>query len=187
MKRHNRFTRGIGFMLLVCVGLFTGSCGSKKAPETLTIKIIKTSGEVEPEIFAQAVRNFGSTHPGLILSASTEIIETDTPETAAAAMLAKSDVLIFSTLLNTKLRNQAEAYYPLSATEAVIPHLFDRAYAAAAPSTIWAMPLVLDPMVMVYKNSLAQYIPHTPPPNGWAEFIAGCEFSRGRDSLAPPY
>jgi len=185
MKIQNYAARALVSLFLLYLGLFSVSCGGKKkTTESLTVKILNAAGEIKPDAFKEELKTFAASYPGLIAGASVETVD---PNTNAISSAMKSDVLIFPSILNAQLRNQAEAFYPLSATATTLPQGLNTAYAAATPSTLWAVPLVLDPIVMVTKKSLEKSLGTQKVPSGWVDFYTACDLSKNWFKVLPPY
>ena len=104
-------------------------------------------------------------------SATVETVEAGTPFAGIVEKLNEADVVVFPSLLDMELRGHMESFYPLSATEAVIPGLLDRAYAGAQASTLWAMPFAVDPVVMLIKQDAVHATGDYHPPADWTKIV----------------
>lgn len=153
----------IVLILAVMVGLslFITSCGEKKPPEKLTIKIIDSENELTPDIYVQIVSDFAKTHPKLIVNCTPTIVLSDISANELVAKFIGTDVVIFPSLFNHELRSLPNAFYPIQPDNTEIPPVIDRAYAAEESGKSWAIPLIMDPMVMVLKQTF------NPPDLSW--------------------
>ncbi len=173
MKRSELFSYSIKhsalYLLPLCalISLFLCCGKEEKPPEELTLKILNIDGELKPEVFIQSASEYVAAVPDLILNTSTEIITADISSDELRSHLAKTDVVIFPSLVQKKLHSLPNAFYPVSVTASELPRVLDSAYAGSAPDSYWAVPLLLDPILMVIKEQAIKN--YQKNPSSWAD------------------
>lgn len=167
---------------------FLQSCSKPpKPPEILSVGILNAANEIRSDIYKEALKEFAAGIPGLIAGATEETVAPDIAEADLSRRLTGCDVAIFPTILNKKIRTYSDAFYPLSASDTVILPIFKQTYAAVAPASVWALPLVLDPVVMVYNQAVYDQLNRPAFPGDWAEMYYICELLKSDRKISPPY
>ena len=152
--------------------------------ERLNVIILNCADELKGDLFRQTAQDYAKAHPDLIVGATVETVEPGASLSEILEHLKEADVALFPSVLNGACRTRLESFYPLSATEAVIPPLLDTAYAGQQADTGWAAPLMIDPVVMVTKKTAVQSSGEEMPPSTWPniELMGGLAVSTGNGS-----
>ncbi len=153
-----KWVSGYAFGLFL-IALFIGSC-TKSTPtppaevkKNLNIKVLQTAGFLQDESFSQVANQYAQAHPELVVNCTPEVVSPDLAVENLAAQLNQYDVVIFSSVLNEKFRPQTSLFYPIQGIDLEMPPVIDTVYAGSAESSPWALPLLMDPVVVVVKKS----------------------------------
>lgn len=182
MESRVNFTQKIRLFLagVVISALIAGGCSQsedepqiEQTPEpqvdTLSVTWLQTSEQPVDAIktaFEEYVSGLEETE--LVFSAQVLSISPTAAEVMQAAN--QSDIVLFSSELNQQIRSQQAAFHPIEWGESYEPPAYlDAAYAASEPSTGWALPIALDPIVMIQKKDAALAIGENGPLTSWEE------------------
>lgn len=141
--------------IAIAVAVILAGCGSgkKEAKNELNVKVINTNGIVREDMVAKAIEQFSQANSGVIVHCTPETVASDITPEDLALQLTDCDAVIFSSLLNEKLRSQTSLFYPIQKRDVEVPPILDVAYAGSTESSFWAMPLLIDPTMMFVKKS----------------------------------
>ena len=148
-------------VVMVCVFLFSG-CGKEEKKESvqLNVKIVNVDGMVDETGFSSFVEQFKKSHQDLIVNCASDIVSSDISSDDLSQLIAQSDVVIFPSIVNERIRPQADAFYPLKNINLTVPPVLDAAYAGSLESSYWSVPLLIDPMMMfIKKNNIDDFMP----------------------------
>ncbi|MEW6234269.1 MAG: hypothetical protein AB1656_02680 [Candidatus Omnitrophota bacterium] len=171
-------------LLFLCASVVFVSCGKKeekKPVEKLNVKIFLSGTNLKVKAFEPIFKEFEAAHGGVVVNATVETADPGKVKDDPALYIGQADVILFPSAFNAALRSRPDAYYPISATMTVMPPLIDKAYIAADGTSNWALPLLIDPVVIAFKKAASEIIGENKPPRDWAKIsmISGMKRSEG--------
>lgn len=170
-------------LVLALVSVLIVSCSKKEEEtpqpvETLRVTLLDPRNEMRLEVFQEFADQFAQSHPGTVVECATKAVNPDDPKLDTARWLADTDVAVFPSYLNAVFRNQPNSFYPVSQETQDLPAMIQLAYAGATPASLWSLPLVIDPYVLVIKKRDPA---DATPPSEWQEILLrGNLFQRAR-------
>lgn len=168
------------------LSLLMVSCGKEEVPpvvETIRVTLLDVRNEGRVDVYQDLARQFTESHPGAVVECVTRTVNPEEPNRDPAGWLADTDVVIFPSYLNSVFRDQPNTFYPITREEADIPSVIQLAYAESAPPSYWAMPLVIDPYVLVIKKREAG---ESSPPSDWPAILFNATLYKQIKRLAGP-
>lgn len=138
--------------------------------QTIRVVAMQVGSELNPEALETMVTEYASSRDTITVEFSVVQADPSQPQSIPKA-LENADLAIFSSLLHSALRPRIESFYPIPANDetSALPSTLPAVYASMEQSAHWAVPLVLDPVVMVMKRDMANRIGEPVPVESWAK------------------
>ncbi|MBN2327851.1 MAG: substrate-binding domain-containing protein [Candidatus Omnitrophica bacterium] len=171
--------------LCAVLGIFASllliGCAEKEEPlKQVNIKIINVNGMIQDDVFPPLAKQYAAAHSDRIVHCTPETASSDIQPDELAGLLTGCDAVVFPSLLNQKCRAQADLFYPIQDMGDSCPPVLDAAYAGTTQNSNWAVPLVLDPVVMIVKKNGPN---DENPPSSWSAVTMHAQLF----NLKPPH
>lgn len=144
----------LNFLIFFSLVFTFVSCEKKQVPppqENFGVRIVSIPGQIDAEAYKSVIAGFKSSNPNLIMEVTAEATAIDAFSKDPLSMIKGTDVLVFPSIVTSTLQSQKSAFYPQSATETTTYKTITPAF--AAEKGLWAVPLTLDPVVMIAKKN----------------------------------
>lgn len=167
-------------------GITEAPQGTKEARHVesvnLGVSIVSVDKEISPQVAENIVAALKTYSPEFIVDATFYQVASDELSAKRSEIQNEADLIYFPSTAFAQMKVNQEDFYPASLTEITLPHLLDAAFSAESPDAHWAVPLALDPVVMVTKRTFIEVIGLGAPPSSWSEIFTINELLK-RDEL----
>ncbi|MBD3268000.1 hypothetical protein GF373_15140 [bacterium] len=163
---------------------FLASCGKKKPPETLGIRLLEISGEWDASAYKKIIEDYAAANPELIVEVTAEAQNLESVADNPLKSISHTDVCLFPSLLIDSLTPLKSSFYPLSATSASFYPLLHEGYQKTETES-WAIPLTFDPVLCIVKKGPIQSAGRSVPVEKWSSIRMASNELLGQDKPFP--
>ncbi|MBZ0257248.1 hypothetical protein K8I31_14365, partial [bacterium] len=168
-------SHSIQFCAILVLSVFIIGCSKqteepkvKAEPQTLSVIVFQVDGSPSVEAFQQKMAEYAGQDELLTVHVTPKTVDASISASELLAEAQKADLIVFPSLLNRQLREQANAFHPIDSATGT-PAYLSSAFAANEASKSWASVVAIDPIVYVQKVGIARTAGFTDPMTEWSQ------------------
>ena len=165
----------IQFCAIIVLSVFIIGCSKqaeepkvKAEPQTLSVIVFQVDGSPSVEAFQQQMAEYAGQDEFLTVHVTPKAVDASISASELLAEAQKADLIVFPSLLNRQLREQANAFHPIGSATGT-PDYLASAFAAKEASKSWASVVAIDPIVYAQKVGIARTAGYTDPMTEWSQ------------------